>query len=88
MAGMGGVVTFAGFKVSKNLELTSLGLYFWIDYTSEGLAMRDNSSHGCARNTKLAGSSCPSYGWMNVPHTWILGYRSVPGHFTSSSPQQ
>ena len=37
MAGMGGVVTFAGFKVSKNLELTSLGLYFWIDYTSEGI---------------------------------------------------
>lgn len=86
--GMGGVVTFAGFKVSENLELTSLGLYFWIDYTSEGIPMRDNSCHRCARNTKLAGSSCLSCGWMNVPQTWILGYWSVPRHFTSSSPQQ
>ena len=29
----------------KNLEPTSLGLYFWVDDTSEGIHMRDNSSH-------------------------------------------
>lgn len=54
---MGGVVAFAGFRVPKDLELTGLGCA--VDCISEGIYMRNKSSHCVWEEQKLCWKELP-----------------------------